>query len=309
MEEIPDGFTLRFPDGREEAKTFAEWRALLSEEAITYHCTCELEGLPPCWRLIDDPVGTLLDKARWPVRVCFEVARTLTDRWLSRDFLRTETLPLDVWRAGTLHPLDALRYMYPLPIGAQALLRDAWAREYAGLSGHDAQRQARFLPFDDEVYAALILTADFPRAKVTFFGTAHPGQGDVYLLADALFVVRGPRPDDPQARQFIAACRAWWRTFQGKTLHDLSRAGRPPGSAHVGSVAEFADRIFPIIRNLVTAGERPTQAAVCERITATWPEYRDGRTTCAERQLRRWFAPYWADWETVVQAAMSSETD
>jgi hypothetical protein len=118
----------------------------------------------------------------------------------------------------------------------------------------------------------------------------------------------GPLP--AVARDEVERLTRWYlRTFQGQTLHDLSRAGRPPGSAHVSSVAEFADRIFPIIRNLVTAGERPTQAAVCERITATWPEYRDGRTTCAERQLRRWFAPYWADWETVVQAAMSSETD
>lgn len=283
-------------------------------------CTCELEGLPPCWRLIDDPVGTVLDRTRWPVRVCFDVAQTLTDNWAAREFLKFTEMPS-----------AALRVMYPLPVGTQALMRASRQREIIGLGAGDALRLGQFLPFDDEAFAAVALAAAFPRSKVTFFGTAQrvaqpldplafptgprpDADGlragtDVYLLADSLFVVRGPRPDDPQARQFVAACRAWWRTLEGQALYDLSRAGRPPGSAHVGSVAEFADRIFPIIRDLVTAGERPTQAAVCERITATWPEYRDGRTTCTARQLRRWFERYWADWETVVQAAMSSETD
>jgi ribosomal protein L37AE/L43A len=85
----------------------------------------ECAGKPPrCTELLDDPVGVLSDRQRWPTHLCYEpFMRWSTEEWVLRTTMRTNYTGAAVTNWHT---------RWPLAVGRRAVENDPFLRRVDG---------------------------------------------------------------------------------------------------------------------------------------------------------------------------------
>ena len=114
---------------------------------------CEVE--PPCWPLLDDLQATLINDALWPKHLCRAMMRVSLNAWVQSE--------------APTENLDAVVSSL-LPIGGRADITGLIDWPYRGLWGNEG-RAARWLPFETETFAGLILQTSLNGTRVEMFAT------------------------------------------------------------------------------------------------------------------------------------------
>jgi hypothetical protein len=239
----------------------------------------------------DCPCRVLLDHSplasdQLPDHVCYETARSLTERYAtsfpvtSEDVAGWKTLwPLPLgWRAI----VEDLRHWYQDPSKAQSLL--SFSREFAP---------------DDR--AGLVVEWHLP-AVVRLIGllTPHdddPELGHTFTFAPARLETQAPSPGELEAAALAAKRLLGW--YNRRILGQKTRGGRPPGTG------VFPDRLAFLVAlwqatEAARSWQYPLTVAGLARALAALGYCADDHG----RQLRRWLQGFgFPDLATAIAAA------
>jgi hypothetical protein len=207
---------------------------------------CRREGRDDCFRLVRDPLGTLLDRERWPDHWNHGIARGLVERWTSRQFLLgtldgtpakrlsdigADPTGPDFRPTGGELALFAWQGAWPVPLGRRALARligEGWFPPDSA-----PERLVNLVPFDGDEFGVLILSGTVGQSLVEFFGLGEP-------MLDAAGVIEGFKPGEAVFRitgfdlaasdleRFTVNARRWWAQFADQQIP--VPIGRTPGS-------------------------------------------------------------------------------
>jgi hypothetical protein len=208
-------------------------------------CRACSEGDPGCTRLVWNPIGTLLDREKWPDHWNTNVWRGLVERWAAYAFAlgTLDGAPARKYIHGEdpYHPdfrlsggelaLWAWQNTWPLPLGQGALAQfiddGIFPRE------SKPSQLFNFLPFGGDELGALILSGYVGDSLVEFFGLAEPvldevGNIERYKPGEALFRITGFDLAESDVHRFTVNARRWWATFADREFP--VQTGRTPGS-------------------------------------------------------------------------------
>jgi hypothetical protein len=234
----------------------------------------ECAGEPPhCTELLDDPVGVLSDRQRWPTHLCYEsFLRWSTEEWVLRATERTNYAGAAVTNWHT---------RWPLAVGRRAVEKEPFLRRVDGWS-----ELMNIVPFKENEEAIWALRVERGSAVLDLFGLAayptemHKIEGVVTyggLKMNALGW-------DTTLPDLVDAAKRWWSHLQG-----LSIQGRPRYSGMWASAQHFQDELRTAISTLREQGRRITLEEVSELLH------------CDIRTLQRWLrrsGTVWMDEKT-----------
>jgi ribosomal protein L37AE/L43A len=235
----------------------------------------ECAGKPPrCTELLDDPVGVLSDRQRWPTHLCYEpFMRWSTEEWVLRTTMRTNYTGAAVTNWHT---------RWPLAVGRRAVENDPFLRRVDGWA-----ELLNIVPFEEDQEALWALHVERGSAVLDLFGLAAYPTED--CRKDGVVTVGELRINslrwDRTLHKLVGAAEHWWSRFQG-----LSIDGRPPGSGIWASEEQFKDDLRNAVSTLREQGRKITQEEVsnflhCEVSTVKrW--LRDSDTSWIDEKTR-----------------------
>ncbi len=240
-------------------------------------CFNQRRGDVPCWPLLFDPEGVLLNKNLRPRHICYTVMTTSIELWRKRKGGVISWIPDE-----------------PFPVGRKAWLeRLEYYKGWRGgvFSNEHLAEPALWMPFEGQEYAYLILSAP----GVELFGLTTCDDDRYCRLDKAAFRLTGTAPTIPPV---VDAFRRWWAQFQGKPV-----TGRPRGSdLFGGSQQDFLQVVGAAVHALRVRGKRPSQEAVADYLDA------NDLPGCSERLLRRKLREYgFTSWQDLLDALDTAE--
>jgi hypothetical protein len=273
-------------------------------------CRACSDGDPGCTRLVWNPIGTLLDREKWPDHWNTNVWRGLVERWAANtsmlgtlDGAPTKKYivgedPRDpnVWPSGGELALWAWQNVWPIPLGHGSLAR--FIDDGVFPSESNPRRLCNIVPFGGEEYGALILFGSIGESLVEFFGLAEPvldaeGKIERFKSAEAVFRVTGFDLANADLHRFTVNARRWWAKFADQPIPVPK--GRTPGTI-------LRDRDYYLTHYRNGKSSRELGQSAGKSAFVRYLQTR-GDQTINRATLDRNVESYWGSWEAFTRAA------
>jgi ribosomal protein L37AE/L43A len=229
----------------------------------------ECAGKPPrCTELLDDPVGVLSDRQRWPTHLCYEpFMRWSTVEWVLQATVRTNYAGAAVTNWHT---------RWPLAVGRRAVEKEPFLRRVDGWS-----ELMNIVPFKENEEALWALRVERGSAVLDLFGLAasptelHRKEGRVTFGGLKMNALGW----DTTLPDLVDAAKRWWSHFQGLPIQ-----GRPRDSGIWASAQQFKDDMRTAVSTLREQERGITQEEVSKSLH------------CDVRTLQRWLTRSGTNW-------------